>query len=126
MTLYDRIKGALRRDPPTPKLRNKPGGMAFIKGLAPSVDGQDALNGRVVQTIRLNERGAWLIDPVQRFTVKARVFYVPIQQHANPGDTAIVGAMEDEFLEPFREDGSGISEIEVTSLYSPSREKEPA
>lgn len=105
--------------PPSPPgpLRNKPGGLAFIKGV-PEGFGAEVLNGRVVRTVRFVD-GNWEVDPVQRFTLTADVIYTGWPwRFYRKGRTGMVGFIEDHRLEPMKD--AGLSEEEVTELFNPA------
>ena len=102
---------------PPPRLRNRPNGMAWVKGLD-GADGEYLLNGRAVRTVSLRPDGKWLIEPPQQFTVQSRTFYVYLGITANAGDTATSIAIADRCLEPWKEDG--VRDSEVRDLYSPN------
>jgi hypothetical protein len=111
--------------PSGPKLRNKPGGMAWIKGLS-NLDGEYLLNGRAVKTVRCIEDGKWEIDPPQSYPVQCKTYYVRLGVTANRGDIATVVAIRDGCLEPWKEDG--VTDSEVRELYDapPVKQKESA
>lgn len=107
MNLWNTIKGYFGG------LRNKPGGLARIKGLG---DGCDSLNGRYVITQRVNDLGFWVVEPPQSFTPTVR-----IRDNtgcvASAGDRCTLISIGDQHLEPVPE--VGITKDEVTELYQP-------
>lgn len=113
MSLVSRILEALRGAPPTPTgppaplppvLRNKPGGMAWIKGIHTDF-GADVLNGRAVKTVRLNDRGSWVIDPPQLFCFTRHCYNRRTMESYSRGQSMRVDGLEDEFLEPWKDIG---------------------
>lgn len=104
--------------PSAQTLRNKPQGMAWIRGL----HGDEApLNGRAVKTVRV-EGGIWDIDPEQPIVltnwVRDATGHV-----SHPGPAFIVG-IPDENLEPWKD--TGLTDEEVRDLYAPNRAREAA
>lgn len=97
MSLYERIKGAFR-----PALRNKPGGMAWIRGIDTGM-GAEALNGRAVKTVRVHESGLWEIEPEQCFTATRNALFGRHQVMVFAGEVVVVGAIGDRLLEPWRD-----------------------
>jgi hypothetical protein len=120
MRLIDRINAALGF---RPKLRNKAGGMAWIKGLDER-DGDGALNGRAVKTVRLNGVGQWEIDPPQDYVVR-RLSRFSNGCLALPGEVVTVTGIPDEFLEPWRETGLDAEDESHRYLPPVPKIKEP-
>jgi hypothetical protein len=87
-----------------PKLRNKPGGMAWIKPAASCGNGDEVIVGRAVRTVRV-DGGFWTIDPPQRFTVTTRTFYEFHQETVFPGSVLDVLALSDDAIEPWKDVG---------------------
>ncbi len=102
MSLWNTIRD-LFRSPPV--LRNKPGGMAWIKHYGDF--GQDVLAGRVVTTVQATDRGFWLIDPPQSFVVTENVILEETGQTFMKGDKPSAVAIHDDLLEPIRDVGEG-------------------
>lgn len=103
MGLLNRLRNFFRPEPPSPpSLRNKRGGLAFVRHFG-APHGADALSGRVVTTVRLNDAGNWQIDPELSYVLKAdimnngRLFLA--------GTTATVIGLHDDHLEPLRNPG---------------------
>jgi hypothetical protein len=117
MNLLDKLRGALGFGP---KLRNKPGGMAWINGIPDTGTGEAATNCSAVRTVRLTNSGHWEIDPPIEFRVRGlcRGFQGHIY---SPGELVRTVAVLDEFLEPWKEDG--VTDSEVRDLYAPAPEK---
>lgn len=99
MRLIDWRRG-LRGEAPS-SVRNKRGGMAWIKPFGREVGG-DVLAGHIVKTTRFTH-GLWLIEPPQPFTVK-RLCFINGEILA-PGCEVFVVSMCDELLEPIDEPG---------------------
>lgn len=108
MSLWNGIRDIFRPappPPPPPKLRNKPGGLAWIR-IVDRGDGAFALNRRVVQTVRADpvSPGFWVIDPPQKF--QAQVFMLSMSGGLiPPGAVVDVMGMHDDLLEPIRDVG---------------------
>jgi hypothetical protein len=119
MNLLNSIRSLFgRNDPPSaPKLRNRPGGMAWIRGVRCEDNGSEVMNGRAVKTVRLDAGGLWVIDPPQEYRLRKTTNYMVQGITAYAGDLVAATAMADEFLEPWKEDG--VSESEVRDLYRP-------
>ena len=105
MSLFDRIRSFFGGEPPAPPpaLRNRPGGMAWVRGI-PTDFGGHVLNGAAVKTVRLNEVGTWTIDPP--------LFFVATSDAVTASGTFVIGGMptqvlgiEDCFLEPWKDIG---------------------
>ena len=113
MNLIRRIKDAFGIGP---KLRNKPGGYAWIKSYGHGY-GADVLAGHAVRTVEVDDIGHWVIEPTQRYTLTRGVrdargnFF-----HA--GAHVILERLSDDRLEPWKEDG--VRDSEVRDLYSPN------
>jgi hypothetical protein len=123
-----RIIDWLRGKPTKPAAasrRNRPGGMAWIQGLR-DVTGENALNGRAVKTLAVNQYGLWTIDPPQDYTATGTAFYEINNTLIRAGRGVSVLSIADTHLEPWKEDG--ITDGEVRDLYEPSPTKttEPA
>jgi len=116
MNLRAALMRLIRRDAPAPStLRNKPDGMAFIR-ISNVKDGSDAMDGRIVQTKRVNA-GFWLIEPPQTFV--ARDYCVADDGRVGtPGTIVTCTEIHDDLLEPLKD--TGLSEEEVRDLYSPT------
>jgi hypothetical protein len=98
------------------KLKNKAGGMAWIKGMDDNVPGASALNGRAVKTVKVAADGKWLIEPLQQFTAADNFRWNGAVYLA--GATVTVLAIVDECLEPWKPDA--IDEEEVSELFAPA------
>ena len=99
-----------------PKLRNKPGGMAWIKFYGPDF-GAHVMAGHAVKTLRIIDGNLWVIDPPQPYVVGPNGVRSPNGSVAYPGDRVIAIAIADECLEPWKEDG--ITSEDVRELYAP-------
>jgi hypothetical protein len=117
MSLLDKLRGALGFGP---KLRNKPGGMAWINGLATSC-GAEELNNRAVKTVRVDESGLWEIEPTQRFVATHDFRFKESRSFVKRGSVVFIHAIGDEHLEPWRD--TGLTTDEVRDLYAPAPEK---
>jgi hypothetical protein len=94
-------------------LRNKAGGMAWIKGL----DGACACaNGHVVRTVRIDQRDLWLIEPNPHF-IADRVYSTRSGLAVFPGERVHIVSIKDCHLEPIGD--AGITREEVRELYAP-------
>jgi hypothetical protein len=112
MSIFDRIKGALGLGP---RLRNRPGRMAWIRGIAPG-NGSEKLNGRAVKTVRINaETGLWLVKPSQVFLATADCAFGLSKRPIKKGQAVAVSEIADELLEPWKDDG--VTPMEVACLY---------
>jgi hypothetical protein len=121
MNLWNKIRDSFHKPPPPPAgltLRNKPGGMAWIRGI-------EELRGRIVTTVSADARGFWVIDPPQRFTVSN--FAVTLHgQVVPPGTPAVSVSIVDHCLEPIREVGEGERDESLAWLPPvPTVRKEP-
>jgi hypothetical protein len=113
----------LWRKPSAPKLRNKPGGMAWIVGIDHG-NGIESLQGRAVKTVRLEPGSSrWEIDPPQRVKFTKDTLYTFTHKHQDvlvlAGEYRTVSGLGDAFLEPWKEDEDGVSREEVRELFSP-------
>lgn len=118
MSILDRLRDVLGMQP---RLRNKPGGMAFIVRIPANTAGADQLNNRVVKTLRTNERGLWEIEPYQAFIATANTHFPGTNSTYLKGEVVMVCAIADECLEPWKEDEDGVTDEEVRDLYAPDR-----
>jgi hypothetical protein len=123
MSLIDRFMSLFRS---APKLRNKPQGMAWIKGMSER-DGDGALNGRAVKTVRLNEHGMWQIEPAQSYIVTNYCTFLPTGYTAWPGEVVTIIGIPDEHLEPWRESGLDAKDESAAWLPPvPKHHREPS
>jgi hypothetical protein len=99
MSLISRIKDVFR-----PKLRNRAGGMAWVRGVRSGMGAED-LNGRAVKTVCLTEGGLWEIDPPQCFIATRQSIFGARQVLVLAGQVVRITAVADELLEPWREVG---------------------
>lgn len=118
LALARRIFG--RNDPPSPPaLRNKAGGMAWIKPYG-ELYGATAIAGQAVRTVRLVSEDQWEVEPRPSYVVGP--FSVDCASSGvigRPGDTAIVCALADHLLEPWKD--TGITDEEVRDLFAPKQ-----
>jgi hypothetical protein len=121
MKFFDWCRRKDSKHDEAPRLRNVPGGMAWIRNLD-DVVGSAALNGRAVRTVRLHSSGKWEIEPPQGYlaTVDARL--IPSERIVRAGDAITVVAICDECLEPWQD--TGLTESEVRELFAPRLSKE--
>jgi hypothetical protein len=118
MTLIDKLRGALGFGP---KLRNKRGGMAWVKRYGENY-GAHALAGNAVKTVSLVQGKFWVIAPPLEYTVTGACRVLsPNGITARPGDRVTATAIADECLEPWRD--TGLTTDEVRDLYAPAPEK---
>lgn len=108
------------RVPPGPTLRNRVGGMAWIKGLAGGT-GAETLNGRAVKTVRINVHGSWDIDPPQDYVATVNTCFTPSGNRVEAGAVALITGVPDAHLEPWKEDEDGVTDEEVRDLFEPDR-----
>lgn len=126
MSLFKSLRGLFSDAPSPPKLRNKPGGMAWVKGLDQG-DGSEVLNGSAVRTVRLSIRGFWVIDPPLQFVVSHDCYYTVAKIRANRGDRGCITAIADECLEPWRDIGDSEQDESTRWLPPvPTKSKETA
>jgi hypothetical protein len=95
-----------RNDTPSvPTLRNKPGGMAWIKPYGREY-GAIAIAGQAVRTVRLIGSDMWEIDPQPSYRIGPMgVESVQSGVIGRPGDTAHVTGLSDDLLEPWKDIG---------------------
>ncbi len=106
MSLLSRIRDALRPSNNTP-LRNKPGGMAWVRGIATDF-GAEQMNGQVVKTVRYDTGGFWEIEPELTFVCTADISSIRHRGLVRSAGSALTMAgLEDEFLEPIKDVGDG-------------------
>lgn len=96
-----------------PKLRNKPGGMAWIKPHSHGT-GAEELFGQVVTTVRADANGFWTLEPRPSYTSRARQID-PCGTVAEVGQRVTV-AIHDNALEPIPD--TGVTREEVEKLYA--------
>lgn len=109
MGLIDRMREVFRRKAPPagPVLRNKPGGMAWVKAFGHE-HGADAMAGSAVRTIALLHDNYWAIEPPLHYVVgPMAVACTASGVTAMPGQIVRVIAIADECLEPWRDIGDG-------------------
>lgn len=87
---------------PSSTLRNKPGGLAWIRGL----DEAGSLNGQIVTTVRIATGVLWEIDPPLPLQLTYRLMDVR-GRIAEPGDTTFVISIHDSCLVPLKNPGEG-------------------
>lgn len=102
MSMFDRIRSAFRREPPAPALRNRPGGMAYIRGVG-DICGAESLNGHIVQTVSVDPEGFWCVHPKQAFTATDPMRWNGVG--FLPGDTVPIRALADSVLVPLKDPG---------------------
>lgn len=118
MSLFDRIKGTLGLGP---RLRNKAGGYAWIRGISPG-NGSEKLNGRAVKTVRVDaDSGLWHVEPAQVFLATADCAFGLSKRLVKKGQAVAVTEISDELLEPWKDDG--VTPMEVACLYEPAPAK---
>ncbi len=100
--LVTRIFGAPPARHP-PALKNKPGGLAWIKGL--HKHGADAMNGRYVQTLHADREGFWTVDPPQQFVLTEAALDVD-GTIGQPGDAVYMVSIHDDHLVPCDDPGA--------------------
>jgi hypothetical protein len=102
--------------PAPPVLRNRAGGMAWIKGIADRDGiGSSQLNNRAVKTVMLSGSGKWIIEPAQHFIACRAFVWEGVPYEA--GDCVGVAGIVDDCLEPWKDDG--VTDEEVETLYAP-------
>lgn len=100
--------------PPPSAMRNKPGGLAWIR-VPTARDGSEVLDRRVVTTVRTDEAGFWLIDPPQQFVLRDFAL-TGNGRVACPGELAEVASMHDDLLEPIPQVPEGAVDEMVAKL----------
>lgn len=127
MSLFSRIRDYFRPAEPThpTALRNKPGGMAYIKS-GGECPGAEVLVGRFVTTVRLTDSGLWEISPVLTFRLTG-------DYRSSDGKIRKAGALVDalaicdSLLEPLRNPGNEERDESLAWLPPvPKPQKEPA
>ncbi len=101
---------------PGRKLRNKPGGLAFIRLPQDCDYGVEALNGRIVQTLRVLDSGRWEIEPHQPHVMTSAVVFVGDSRINWPGDQMVVIGVPDECLIPIENPGDEAADESVRWL----------
>lgn len=92
MNLLHSLLGLFKSYTPPPSVRNKRGGLAWIRGIR-------ELNGRIVTTRRLYDGTWWEITPPQEYT--AQEYHMGRNGvEAFPGDPVRVTGLADKCLEP--------------------------
>jgi hypothetical protein len=102
--------------PAPPVLRNKPQGMAWVRGLPNVLPGASQLNGSAVKTSRLLSSGKWEIEPHLAFLATADFIWNNADYQT--GEAVWIRAIADECLEPWKD--TGLSQEDVDALYAPS------
>lgn len=122
MSLINRIRGFFAKPVPyTPTtLRNKPGGMAIIKGNT----NIPQLNGRIVKTVRVESGDMWLVDPVQAVSNLPAGVVFSDGKTSRGGERGDVTAIADRCLQPLSDPGDDA--VDETLLWLPSPHKETA
>lgn len=98
-------------------LKNRAGGMATIVGCQAG-NGDDAMNGRMVRTVRIISDDCWFIDPPQTYKLTRATHYERQDIHVQAGSVVRVNGIADCYLKPWRDDDHKVTEAEVASLYS--------
>lgn len=128
MRLFSKLRLITTKQAPI-ALRNKPGGMAWVSRppfinaatKCPATIGQDEIVGAAVKCIVVDANRCWKIEPILRFNVTEDFIYTNLageKCQARAGQTAIVSAIHDDCLTPWRDDG--VTEEEVRELYHPA------
>jgi hypothetical protein len=97
------------------RLRNKPGGLAWIR-IKDGSDGSHVLHGRVVTTVRLASDGLWDIEPPQSF-FSAYPLCDSYGTRGPAGTRCDVDGLDDDCLQPIGAPGE--SEQDETLLWKP-------
>jgi hypothetical protein len=124
MSLIDRIRGFFVKPVPytPPTLRNKPGGLAYVKGNI----NLPQLNGRIVKTVRLESGDLWLIDPVQVVANMPAGVRFSDGKTSRGGERGDVTAIADHCLQPLSDPGDEAVDETLLWLPSPTKQGEPA
>jgi hypothetical protein len=92
-----------------PKLRNKPGGMAWIKPFGHNY-GADAMAGQAVRVVQIARGTTWLVEPAPTCRLTSSVIDGDDRLHRS-GSLVEFNTLEDSQLEPWRDhDWSGEDE----------------
>lgn len=105
----------LRGKPSAPPLRNKAGGMAWVKS-GELHAGAETLGGAAVKTVCVNERGMWQIEPHLGYIATANQRFPDGTVYLR-GEAVIICGLHDSALEPWKDDG--ITDSEVRELFAP-------
>ena len=116
MSLRTFLRDLFGLDQPPTGLRNKPGGLAWIRVPNGTDDGSEVLHGRIVTTVSADADGFWSVAPEQSF-VLTKPIVDPCGVRGPRGATAIAEGIPDDCLEPIRD--AGLSRAEVARLYEP-------
>jgi hypothetical protein len=101
--------------PSGPKLRNKPGGMAWIR--VSEGAGMEVLNGCAVKTVRLDGNEThWVVSPAQSYVATGDMHF-KFGGWVRRGQTVEVVAIADECLEPWKDIGD--DEADESTRYLP-------
>lgn len=125
MNFISTIRNIFRRsEPPSaPKLRNKPGGMAWILGIDHG-NGIESINGAAVRCVCIQGGAIWRIDPKIRVTFTRDTLYQRQDLLVRAGESYFIDGIADANLDPWKDDG--VTDEEVRDLYSPVPTKEHA
>lgn len=95
MNLINRLRDFFHKGS---SLRNKPGGMAYIRGI-------EEIEGRVVTTMKVTHGNFWVIDPPQKYVVQRAMIVGRGGVVAFRGDIVESLAIADSCLIPIPEIG---------------------
>jgi hypothetical protein len=119
MNIWTKLRALFIKD----RLRNKRGGMAWIKASIDVGDGAIAIAGSAVKTVALDENGMWLIDPQVSYVATANVRFLKSGQSFRKGDVVTILSIVDDCLEPWRDDDM-TKESEERSFQPPAPKRE--
>jgi hypothetical protein len=123
MNVWNKLRSLFIKPQPPSKLRNKAGGMAWIKASIDQQDGAIAIAGSAVRTVGLDKCGMWLIEPQVSYVATANVHFVVQDKRVRKGDVVTVMSIADDCLEPWREDDN-TQESEERSFQPPVPKRE--
>jgi hypothetical protein len=101
--------------PSAPPLRNKPGGMAWVRGINHG-NGIESINGAAVQSVRILRGSIWLIEPNIRVTFSRDTLYQRQEVLVLAGESYVIDGVADANLVPWKD--ADLTDEEVRELYT--------
>lgn len=102
MNLWSNLLRIFDGEPAAPRLRNKPGGLAYINSRIDEGDGAHVLVNQVVRTVRLSGTDFWVVDPAPAYLCLKNALNTNSGQVYRAGDRIRVFSIKDESLTPIR------------------------